>query len=455
VIEFDIKGFFDNVNHSKLIKQIWSLGIRDTRLIGIVKRILTAPIKMPDGSVVRPDKGTPQGGIISPLLANIVLNELDHWVDSQWLENPVLYKYSGGFNKSGTRIKSTGYRAMRNTNLKEMYIVRYADDFRIFCRTKEDAKRTMIAVTQWLSDRLKLEVSPEKTRIVNVKHRYSDFLGFKIKLHQKGKKYVVKSRIADKQRQRKKQNLIEQAKYVAHPRKGRNEYSEITLYNSMVMGMQNYYNIATDIIIDCSELNRAVMTVFTNRLKEQRSSRLVKTGRALTKTEQKRYGKSQQLRYVAGVDEPIYPIGYTQFRTPRQNNRNINSFSVKGRVGLHDNLRINTDLMLMLMRNPPMNASIEYADNRISLFSAQWGKCAVTGKEFQGLQDIYCHHINPYLRYGRDRYANLILICENVYNLITAVDPRAIKQYLLICNLNDEQIDKVNVLRKKSGLETI
>jgi group II intron reverse transcriptase/maturase len=455
VIEFDIKGFFDNVNHSKLIKQIWSLGIRDTRLIGIVKRILTAPIKMPDGSVVRPDKGTPQGGIISPLLANIVLNELDHWVDSQWLENPVLYKYSGGFNKSGTRIKSTGYRAMRNTNLKEMYIVRYADDFRIFCRTKEDAKRTMIAVTQWLSDRLKLEVSPEKTRIVNVKHRYSDFLGFKIKLHQKGKKYVVKSRIADKQRQRKKQNLIEQAKYVAHPRKGRNEYSEITLYNSMVMGMQNYYNIATDIIIDCSELNRAVMTVLTNRLKEQRSSRLVKTGRALTKTEQKRYGKSQQLRYVAGVDEPIYPIGYTQFRTPRQNNRNINSFSVKGRVGLHDNLRINTDLMLMLMRNPPMNASIEYADNRISLFSAQWGKCAVTGKEFQGLQDIYCHHINPYLRYGRDRYANLILICENVYNLITAVDPRAIKQYLLICNLNDEQIDKVNVLRKKSGLETI
>lgn len=455
VIEFDIKGFFDNVNHSKLIKQIWALGIRDTRLIGIVKRILTAPIKMPDGSVVRPDKGTPQGGIISPLLANIVLNELDHWIDSQWLENPVLDKYSGGLNKSGSRIKSTGYRAMRSTNLKEMYIVRYADDFRVFCRTKEDAKRTMIAVTQWLSDRLKLEVSTEKTRIINVKHRYSDFLGFKIKLHLKGKKYVVTSRIADKQRLRKKQNLTEQAKNVAHPRKGRNEYSEITLYNSMVMGMQNYYSIATDIIIDCRELNRAVMTVFTNRLKEQRSSRLVKIGRELTKTEQYRYGKSEQLRYVVGVDEPIYPIGYTQFRTPRQNNRNINSFSAEGRIGLHDNLRINTDLMLMLMRNPPRNASVEFADNRISLFSAQWGKCAVTGKEFQGLQDVYCYRINPYLRYGRDRYANLILLCENAYNLITAVDPQAIKQYLLICKLDDKQLEKVNTLRQKSGLATI
>ena len=455
VIEFDIKGFFDNVNHGKLIKQIWSLGIRDTRLIRIVNRILTAPIKMPDGSVVKPSKGTPQGGIISPLLANIVLNELDHWIDSQWIENPVLDKYSGGFNKSGARIKSTGYRAMRNTNLKEMYIVRYADDFRIFCRTKADAEKTLIAVTQWLSERLKLEVSPEKTRIVNVKHRYSDFLGFKIKLHPKGKKYVVKSRIADKQRQRKKQNLTQQDKYVAHPRKGRNEYSEITLYNSMVMGMQNYYSIATDIIMDCRELNRAVMTVFTNRLKEQRSSRLVKSGRELTKTEKRRYGNSQQLRYVAGVDEPIYPIGYTQFKTPRQNNRNINSFSADGRIGLHDNLRINTDLMLELMRNPPSNTSIEYADNRISLYSAQWGKCAVTGEEFQGLQDIFCQRVNPYLRYGRDRYANLILLCKNAFNLVNAVDPQAIKSYLMICNLDEKQLAKVNELRLKSGLATI
>ena len=72
VIEFDIKGFFDNVNHSKLIRQIWTMGIQDKHLIYIIKKILKAPIRMPDGSVVLPRKGTPQGGIISPLLANIV-----------------------------------------------------------------------------------------------------------------------------------------------------------------------------------------------------------------------------------------------------------------------------------------------------------------------------------------------------------------------------------------------
>ena len=93
VLEFDIKGFFDNVNHSKLIKQLWTLGIQDKQLLFVIRRILKAPIRMPDGSTVYPTKGTPQGGIISPLLANVVLNELDHWIDSQWTEHPVANRY--------------------------------------------------------------------------------------------------------------------------------------------------------------------------------------------------------------------------------------------------------------------------------------------------------------------------------------------------------------------------
>lgn len=63
VVDVDIKGFFDNVDHSKLIKQIWALGIRDKKLISIIKEMLKAPIKMPDGEIVYPTKGTPQGGL--------------------------------------------------------------------------------------------------------------------------------------------------------------------------------------------------------------------------------------------------------------------------------------------------------------------------------------------------------------------------------------------------------
>ena len=184
------------MNHSKLIRQLWALGIQDKQLLFVIKRILKAPIRMPDGSTVYPTKGTPQGGIISPLLANVVQEiELRPTVDSQWVEHPVANRYGTHriIRTSEVFDKSKGYQKMRETNLKEMFIVRYADDFRIFCRNREDAEKTMEAVTKWITERLKLEVSPEKTRIVNVRKRYSEFLGFKIMVYRKGEKYVVKS----------------------------------------------------------------------------------------------------------------------------------------------------------------------------------------------------------------------------------------------------------------------
>lgn len=80
VVDIDIKGFFDNVNHGKLLKQMWSMGIRDKKLLSILSAMLKAEV----AGVGFPEKGTPQGGIISPLLSNIVLNELDWWISDQW-----------------------------------------------------------------------------------------------------------------------------------------------------------------------------------------------------------------------------------------------------------------------------------------------------------------------------------------------------------------------------------
>ena len=336
---------------------MWTLGIRDKHLLGKILRILKAPVKLPNSQLIYPQKGTPQGGIISPLLANIVLNELDHWVESNWEENPVVYKYSTTTN--GTK---NGYKAMRKTQLKEMYIVRYADDFRIFCKTKTVAERTKITITNWLSERLKLEVSQEKTRIVNGKRRYCEFLGFKIKVHSKGNKKVVRSHISDKQFKTKKKALVEQVKEIARPRSKKDMFEEISQYNLTVMGMQNYYRIATHINLDASKLNRAVMTVITNKLKE-----IKKTGRKLTPAERTRYGKSAMLRYLA--DEPIYPIGYIQHKIPINRNGKAKDNSID-------------EIKLKLLKQPLHGKSIEYIDNRISLYSAQKGQCSVTGKEF-------------------------------------------------------------------------
>ena len=427
VIEFDIKGFFDNVNHSKLIRQMWTLGIRDKHLLGKILRILKAPIKLPNGQLIYPTKGTPQGGIISPLLANIVLNELDHWVESNWEENPIVYKYKLAKNPNGNLNKSSAYSGMRKTKLKEMYIVRYADDFRIFCRTKTAAERTKIAITQWLFERLKLEVSQEKTRVVNVKRRYSEFLGFKIKVHPKGGKQVVKSYISDKQLATKRKALVEQIKRIARPKKNRQE-EEIRKYNLMVMGMQNYYRIATNISLDASKLDRAVMTVITNRLKG-----ISRKGRKLTPSERSRYGKSAMLRYL--TDEPIYPIGYVRHKIPMNT-------SGKAQAETVDEMR------LKLLRLPLYGRSIEYVDNRISLYSAQKGMCAITGEKFTSTDQIHCHHKIPKSQGGTDDYQNLILVTAPVHKLIHATNPETIQKYLQACK---PDFKKLNVLRQIIG----
>lgn len=452
VIEFDIKGFFDNVNHAKLMRQIWAMGIHDKHLIYVIRKILTAPIKMPDGINVYPTKGTPQGGIISPLLANIVLNELDHWIESQWSNNPVIEKRKAKIYPNGRIDRSNGYKLMHQTKLKEMYIVRYADDFRIFCRCRQDAERIKAAVAQWLQQRLKLEVSDEKTRIVNVKKKYSEFLGFKIRVHKKKNRYVVMSHMCDKAFQKQRQKLVNQAKNIAKPRDYYREEGEIRVYNSMVMGLHNYYRIATNINVDCSRLNRAVMIVLTNRLRTQSCNRLRKTGRPLTKTEQQLFGKSKMLRYVAGSDEPIYPIGYIRCKNPMGKKRSINKYTPEGRIDIHDNLQINKRLLCDLMRQPLFARSAEYADNRLSLFSAQWGKCGVTGRTFESAGDIHCHHITPRSKGGSDKYSNLVLVLKPVHKLIHASVPETIAYYLKLLNLDKSQVRKINHLREEAGL---
>ena len=455
VIEFDIKGFFDNVCHTKLIRQIWAMGIHDKHLIYVVKQILKAPIRMPDGSIEYPQKGTPQGGIISPLLANIVLNELDHWIESQWQEHPVVRKYAILINKNGGENKGAGYHAMKKTGLKEMFIVRYADDFRIFCRTKNAADRTKTAVKQWLMKRLRLEVSEEKTRIINVKHRYSEFLGFKIKVHPKAGKQVVTSHICDKRLQAEREKLIGQAKQIVRPRHGKTELDEIRIYNSMVMGIQEYYKIATAVNLDCRTLNRAVMTVLTSRLKTQTGNRLVKTGRKLTKVEKERYGKSAMIRYIAGSDEPIYPIGYIQHKHAKGYPLGKCYYSPTGRHTVHENLRINVLLMLKLMRQPSFGYNAEYMANRISLFSAQWGKCAVTGQDFRTMEEIHCHHKTPKEAGGGDEYGNLVLVLEPVHRLVHAKEATVIARYSRLLNLDPKQLGILNKLRCLAGLPEI
>ena len=448
VVDVDIKGFFDNVNHSKLIRQMWALGIRDKQLICIIKEMLKAPIVMPDGSTQYPTKGTPQGGILSPLLANIVLNELDWWISSQWETMPTHNKIKTSYSRNGTENRGNLYGIFkRTTTLKEMFIVRYADDFKIFCRKRSDADKVFIAVRQWLKDRLSLEISEEKSKVVNLKKNYSEFLGFKIKAVWKGGKFVVRSHMSDKAVKREIEELKAQIIKIEHSDERKSIGANVNRYNLMVLGIHNYYRYATAISSDCSKIQFVLNTVLHNRLRGM----ITKHGQSCSGFIYKRYCESKLLRYIC--ETPICPIGYVQTKNPMYKKKKICKYTAEGREEIHRNLKFDETVMMvlhMLARAYLPNRSVEYMDNRVSLYAAQYGKCAVTGKVLW-IDEIHCHHKKPISQGGTDEYKNLVIIHIDVHKLIHATKPETIRAYLDKIKPDKSQLDKINKLRMLAG----
>lgn len=206
-IEGDIKGCFDNIDHKKLI-EILEIKIKDSKFINIIREFLKAGY-IEDFKYNRTFSGTPQGGILSPILANIYLNELDKKVmkikdEFDKLYNPKWTKeYSSAMKKCST-LKKKIQQAETETE-KEQYIdnlrmiqrmkiqlpakarinkkiayVRYADDWLIgVCGDKSDSESIKAMIGEFLSDEMKLELSEEKTLITHSSNRVR-FLGYNI-----------------------------------------------------------------------------------------------------------------------------------------------------------------------------------------------------------------------------------------------------------------------------------
>jgi RNA-directed DNA polymerase len=143
VLDADISGFFDNLSHKALMAELSEV-VADGNILRLIEKFLRAGV-MEGGKFQPTQVGTPQGGVASPLLANIALNVLD------W------------------HLHELGYQ-----------LVRYADDFVVLCRSEHEAKEALAIVTQLLKDRLGLSLSAEKTKVTRF-HEGFTFLGFDIK----------------------------------------------------------------------------------------------------------------------------------------------------------------------------------------------------------------------------------------------------------------------------------
>lgn len=456
VVDMDIKGFFDNVNHGKLLKQMWTLGIRDKRLICIISSMLKAEIV----GIGVPQKGTPQGGILSPLLANIVLNEFDWWISSQWEIFPTKYQYSTLAVRNGKIGVNNGGRfgAQRNTNLKECFIVRYADDFKIFCRKRSDAEKIYQAAAKWLKERLSLDISPEKSKIVNLRNQYSEFLGIRFKLIPKGKerngqtRYVIRSHMCDSAISKVKDRMHSEVSKLARCADNREQHVVVDNINLYVLGVHQYYQMATHIVHDLNAINRSVLS----RLDYKSNLKCLQTEKGTVKLPNyiaQKYEKSDCMRFICG--RALIPIGYVQTKPPMFPKKGVNNYTAEGRALIHDDLQtINIPILHYLMNNPIRNRSIEYNDNRLALYCAQNGKCAISGKILD-IGDIHCHHVVPRHQGGTDKYHNLKLVCIDIHMLIHVIDETIIQRLMAKVKLTAYQMKRLNYLRKQVGNDEI
>lgn len=231
VIEGDIKGYFDNVHHRKLMS-ILKRRIADRGILDLIWKFLKAGV-MDQGLFARTETGVPQGGVISPLLANIYLNEFDKWAEGKW------------------NLDYNACRRRRYAGQGNYKMVRYADDWVVVSNgTIAEVRATKEEIKQFLATELHLELSEEKTHITHVNDGIT-FLGFHIQRVNLNGRWAVHLRPSPEAKRRVKQKLKD---LTSRNWTWLEEYTRLTTLNAIVRGWAEYYRF-TSLLSDIAEIS--------------------------------------------------------------------------------------------------------------------------------------------------------------------------------------------------------
>jgi RNA-directed DNA polymerase len=216
VVEADIKGFFDNLSHEWLMRML-AERIDDQAILRLIKKWLKAGVLDTDGKVLRPEGGTPQGGIISPLLANVYL----HYALDLWFEKVFQPSCRGG-----------------------AFLLRYADDFVCGFGREEEAQRCYSELEERLR-KFGLELAKDKTRVIPFS-RYRqgensfDFLGFEFRW---GSDRKGQARVQLRTARKKFRNSIKRVAEWCKQNRHRRVREQFHLLNAKLRGYYNYYGV--------------------------------------------------------------------------------------------------------------------------------------------------------------------------------------------------------------------
>ena len=233
------------------------------------------------------------------------------------------------------------------------------------------------------------------------------------------------------------------------------------MFDEMVLGIQNYYRIATCISLDCRRVHRKIMTVLTNRLKTESGGQLIREGGVMTESEKERYGKSKMIRYVSGINRPIYPIAFVKYKPAIGISSAVCCYSPSGRKKIHENLELNMALFTALRKTLPDGHSMEYADCRYAshysgkYYSPLYSMYSLSFVHGLKPDDVVCYMKVPKELGGYEQYKNLLLFHRRYLPLLVSKDEQLLKKNCKSLAVTKKQLTKINDLRAAAKLAAI
>jgi group II intron reverse transcriptase/maturase len=402
VVEGDISKFFDTIDHAVLLRRLWAMGVRDRRVLMVIKQMLKAGIMR---ETVRSEVGTPQGGIISPLLANVYLHAFDEWVTAHYENKKTRY----AFKNQASRISSL------KRMLPPVRLVRYADDWVLITNSRGRAELWKWKISRFLEKRLKLTLSSAKTVITDVRCKPISFLGFDTKVYptyrqsKRQSQYVARSRPDELRVKSKLQEIREYAYKLSRASDKDVVVHMVNTLNSQIRGLIQYYRCAPRVF--------SVMRKFNYRLQYT-------CYRALGKNQgvfwcpanhtdnliavHKQYTSRIPTIEYSGMKIGITALAFCRFTKVLLKNQAETPYSVSGRT-LHMERTLKAPLMARLEALTENTLSFRIAQGQAaSLYTFEYymncayaynrdkGKCRVCGGICIPTQ-THIHHVCPFL----------------------------------------------------------
>ena len=431
-VEGDIKGCFDNIDHRILLKKIWRIGIHDKRVIKMIQQMLKAGY-IESGTLNDTNLGTMQGGILSPLLSNVYLNDFDWFVGRMYMEPHRQCKH-----------KCNDTRRLKWSGVTPKYNFRFADDWVILTSTEQEAYRLKRMLTKYFRNKMKLELSQEKTFVTDLRTEGIHFLGFVVKAEKKRRTpdprtwtdNLVGKSLPDMERLKDKiQKIANEVREIGEITERSVQAAQIQRVNSMIVGLAQYLQPSI-----CSHafhaidrrINNTALAVWKRRFPKHYNKYQIPLEMLCNLPHRHEGYKSKT--FAVPIEGEWFGITYAfithskyeskpfdQRMTPysEEGRRIYSYYRNKSKPLPCDRPSVNTarDIQLSVYAKTVFN--FEYFMNREYAYNRDNGKCKCCKTPLFLDDKKYCYHIKGELPLDKvNKVQNLIWLCNSCYRMV-------------------------------------